>query len=105
MIDISERNNVIMVLGLLGAGFLISASYACFMAVARGRWAATRFSLLMALTNGCETGSALAGGRIAAGLGYGAAIAVLAGLSLSSLLFLKRMDTTGVRANGDRRSD
>lgn len=89
----------------LGAGFLISASYACFMAVARGRWAATRFSLLMALTNGCESGSALAGGRLSASLGYGAAIALLAGLSLSSLLFLKRVDTAGVRANGDKRSD
>jgi len=85
----------------LGAGFLISASYACFMVVARGRWAATRFSLLMALTNGCETGSALAGGRLAASLGYGAAIVMLAGLSLFSLFFLKRMDLPGVRANAD----
>jgi MFS family permease len=89
----------------LGAGFLISASYACFMAVARGRWAATRFSLLMALTNGCETGSALAGGRLAASLGYGAAIAVLAGLSLFSLIFLKRVDVSGVRVNDEKRGD
>ncbi len=89
----------------LGAGFLISASYACFMAVARGRWAATRFSLLMALTNGCETGSALAGGRLAASLGYGAAIAMLAGLSLFSLFFLKKLDASGVRANAEDRRD
>jgi MFS family permease len=89
----------------LGAGFLISASYACFMAVARGRWAATRFSLLMALTNGCETGSALAGGRLAASLGYGAAIAMLAGLSLLSLFFLKKLDVSGVRANAEERRD
>lgn len=88
----------------LAAGFLISASYACFMAVARGPWAATRFSLLMALTNGCESGSALAGGRIAASLGYAAAIAVLAGLSLFSLPFLKRVDASGVSADVEKRS-
>jgi PAT family beta-lactamase induction signal transducer AmpG len=89
----------------LGAGFLISASYACFMAVARGRWAATRFSLLMALTNGCETGSALAGGRLAASLGYGAAIVALAGLSLLSLPFLRRVDVSGVSADAEKRND
>ena len=89
----------------LAAGFLVSASYACFMAVSRGRWAATRFSLLMALTNGCETGSAFAGGRLAAGLGYGAAIVVLAGLSLFSLIFLKRLDVSGARVNDENRSE
>ena len=75
----------------LGAGFLISASYAVFMRAARGKWGATRFSLLMAMTNACESGSAFAVGRLAAVFGPGAAIAALAVLSLVSLPFIGRL--------------
>ena len=86
----------------LGAGFLISASYACFMSVVRGSWAATRFSLLMALTNACESASALIAGRLVAPLGYGGALLALAGLSVFSLPFLRKLDLTGVKAHADK---
>jgi len=87
------------------AGFLISASYACFMAVATGRWAATRFSLLMALTNACESASALAGGRIAAHSGYAVALPALAAVSLLSLPFIRRLTGHGARSNGSTSSE
>ena len=86
----------------LGAGFLISASYACFMNIVRGHWAATRFSLLMALTNACESGSALMAGRLVAPLGYGGALIVLAGLSVFSLPFLRKLDPTGDQAHAEK---
>lgn len=79
----------------LAAGFLVSASYALFMQVARGRWRATRFSLLMAATNGCEAGAGFTAGRIVPILGYGGALAALAALSLVSLPFLRRTGTAG----------
>jgi PAT family beta-lactamase induction signal transducer AmpG len=85
----------------LCAGFLISASYACFMSVARGRWSATRFSLLMAMTNACESGSAFVAGRLVPALGYAGALAALAVVSLLSLPFLSRIDPTGARADAE----
>ena len=87
------------------AGFLISASYACFMAVATGAWAASKFSLLMALTNACESASALAGGRIAAHSGYAVALPALAALSLLSLPFIRKLTGHGVRRNGSTSSE
>lgn len=84
------------------AGFLISSSYACFMSVARGPWGATRFSLLMAATNACESGSAFAAGRLAMPLGYGAALFALAAVSLVSLPFLRHVGTQGARGNDER---
>ncbi len=84
----------------LAAGFLVSASYAMFMQVARGRWRATRFSLLMAATNGCEAGAGFAAGRLVPSLGYGGALAALAALSLVSLPLLRH-----VRAGGGQTDD
>ncbi|HSQ68778.1 MAG TPA: MFS transporter [Steroidobacteraceae bacterium] len=86
----------------LGAGFLISASYACFMNIVKGHWAATRFSLLMALTNACESASALIAGRLVAPLGYGGALIALAGLSVFSLPFLRKLDATGDQAHVEK---
>jgi MFS family permease len=92
----------VALLGLvyLAAGFLVSASYALFMQVARGRWRATRFSLLMAATNGCEAGAGFAAGRLVPALGYGGALAALAALSLVSLPLLRH-----VRADGGQADD
>jgi len=92
----------VALLGLvyLAAGFLVSASYALFMQVARGRWRATRFSLLMAATNGCEAGAGFAAGRLVPALGYGGALAALAAVSLVSLPLLRH-----VRASGGRPDD
>jgi PAT family beta-lactamase induction signal transducer AmpG len=66
-------------------GVLTAASYALFMRLARGRYAATRFSALMAGTNACEAWAAFAGGRLQAALGYGAALPMLAAASLLAL--------------------
>jgi PAT family beta-lactamase induction signal transducer AmpG len=94
---------VVVALGAvyLGAGFLISTSYACFMDVARGRWAATRFSFLMAVTNACESGSAYVGGRLAAPFGYPLALIALAVASLFSLPFVGRMRLGEAGENGE----
>ena len=67
------------------AGALTAASYALFMRLARGRYAATRFSALMAGTNACEAWAAFAGGRLQVTLGYGPALAILAAASLVAL--------------------
>ncbi len=87
----SQQSLALLTAIYLGAGFLISSSYACFMRVARGKWGATRFSLLMALTNACESGSAFAVGRLSGAFGPGGAIAALAAVSLLSLPFIGRL--------------
>lgn len=72
------------------------------MCVVRGPWAATRFSLLMALTNACESAAALIAGRLVAPLGYGGALLALAGLSVFSLPLLRKIDLTGVQAHAEK---
>lgn len=69
-------------------GFLTAASYALFMKLARGRFSATRFSLFMAMTNGCEAWAGFAGGRMKEPLGYPVAFLVLVGASLLALPLL-----------------
>ena len=95
------RSLHVVLFGLVyvSAGFLISSSYALFMNVARGRWRATRFSLLMALTNACETGSGFLGGRLVMSLGYSGSLGAMAALSLLSLPFLRCVRPNGVRAH------
>jgi hypothetical protein len=46
-------------------GTLTASSYALFMSLSRGDFAATRFSLFMAMTNACEAWSGFAGGAFA----------------------------------------
>lgn len=46
-------------------GTLTASSYALFMSLSRGDFAATRFSLFMAMTNACEAWSGFAGGSFA----------------------------------------
>lgn len=53
------------VAGYVGIGALTATSYALFMTLSRGEYAATRFSLFMAMTNACEAWSAFVGGRFA----------------------------------------
>jgi predicted MFS family arabinose efflux permease len=74
-------------LGLLylGAGFLICASYTLLMSLSRGRYAATRFSLFMSATNGCEAWAAFVGGRLSAPLGQSGAMVALVVASLLAL--------------------
>lgn len=81
-------------LALLGVmyvfvGLFTAASYALFMDLTNPRLAGTQFSTFMAATNGCESWSALAGGRIAASAGYPAAFLAMCAASLLSLPLLK----------------
>ncbi len=50
----------------LAIGLLTASSYALFMTLSRGEFAATRFSVFMALTNACEAGAGFVGGRFGA---------------------------------------
>jgi PAT family beta-lactamase induction signal transducer AmpG len=47
-------------------GALTASCYALFMTLSRGDFSATRFSLLMAMTNACEAWAGFVGGRFAA---------------------------------------
>lgn len=83
-------------LALLGGmyffvGLFTAASYALFMDITDPRLAGTQFSTFMAATNGCESWSTFAGGRIAGASGYPAAFAVMSLASVMSLLVLGRI--------------
>ena len=69
-------------------GLFTAASYALFMDLTDPRLGATQFSAYMAATNACESWSAWAGGRLAAGQGYPAAFAMMSLVSLASLPLL-----------------
>jgi PAT family beta-lactamase induction signal transducer AmpG len=66
-------------------GLLTASSYALFMALSRGRYAATRISLFMAMTNACEAWAAFVGGRLAV-QSYGFGLLVLAAVACLALL-------------------
>jgi MFS family permease len=88
--DLSGGRHPIVLMALLTAmyffiGLFTAASYALFMDLTDPRLAGTQFSTFMAATNGCESWSALAGGRIAGGAGYPAAFLVMSAVSLLSL--------------------
>jgi MFS family permease len=74
-----------------GIGLLTAASYALFMDITNKNVAATQFSAFMGATNGCESWSALAIGRMAGGWGYAAAFLAMSGLALLSLPVLALM--------------
>jgi hypothetical protein len=69
----------------VASGFLICSSYALFMQVSRGDFAATRFSLFMSATNGCEAWAAFAGGRLAGVYGHTGAMLILVAVSMLAL--------------------
>lgn len=70
-------------------GLFTAASYALFMDLTDARLGGTQFSAFMAATNGCESASAWAGGRITGVWNYGAAFLALSAVSLLSLTLLK----------------
>lgn len=71
-----------------GLGALTTASYALFMELTSPTLAATQFSAFMGATNGCESVSAFAVGRLVQASGYPVAFAVMAAASLVSLPLL-----------------
>ena len=70
-------------------GLFTAASYALFMDLTDARLGGTQFSAFMSATNGCESWSAWAGGRIVGGANYAAAFLALSVVSLLSLPLLK----------------
>jgi MFS transporter (putative signal transducer) len=70
-------------------GAFTASSYALFMHLTNKSLGATQFSTFMAATNGCESWSGWAGGRIAGASGYGVSFIVMSGVSLLSMLTLK----------------
>jgi MFS transporter (putative signal transducer) len=72
-------------------GFFTATSYALFMDLTDARIGATQFTAFMAGTNACESWSAWAGGRLAAGQGYPAAFLALSAVSLLGLPLLRLM--------------
>ena len=80
-------------LGLLactafGIGLFTAASYAMFMDITQPAVAATQFSAFMGATNGCESWSSFAVGRIIAGQGYPIGMIVMCLVSLAALPLL-----------------
>ncbi len=73
----------------LGLGTFVAVSYAFFMDLTDPDLGATQFSTFMAATNGCESWSAWAGGRLVASAGYAAAFFAMSAVSLLSLSILK----------------
>ena len=80
-------------------GLFTAASYALYMDLTDRRAAGTQFSAFMAATNGCESWSALAGGRMAASAGYPAAFIAMSVVSLLSLPLLRRLAAPERRLN------
>lgn len=79
-----------LLLGILAAsaftvGLYTSSSYALFMDLTRPTIAATQFSAFMGATNGCESWSVWAMGRLHGAHGYARALLVLCGVSLLAL--------------------
>jgi PAT family beta-lactamase induction signal transducer AmpG len=69
----------------LAIGLFTASSYALLMDLTEPRLAATQFSAYMGATNGCEAWAGLTVGRLVPALGYPAAFAVLAAVSLAAL--------------------
>ena len=72
----------------LGIGSFTSASYALFMDITNPLIAATQFSAFMGATNGCESWSSLAAGKIITEYSYSTALLVMSGISVLGLPIL-----------------
>lgn len=72
-------------------GMFTASSYALFMDVTNPKLGATQFSSFMAATNGCEAWVVYSSGIIAAGSDLKVAFLIMCGISIVSLLFLKKI--------------
>ncbi len=78
----------------LGIGVFTSAAYAMYMDLTDPKIAATQFSAFMGSTNGCESWSTYAVGRIVPPFGYPIGFLAMCIVSIISLLILWRMRPT-----------
>ncbi len=83
-------------------GLFTASSYALFMDLTDARLGGTQFSAFMSATNGCESWSAWAGGRIVGPGNYAAAFLIMAAASLLSLPLLKWLARERGRAPATR---
>ncbi len=89
---IPETGWMIMYSGMyFFAGMFTAASYALFMDVTNPKLGATQFSTFMSATNGCEAWVVYSAGIIAAASDYNIAFLVMCMVSLSALLFLRKI--------------
>jgi len=72
-------------------GLFTAASYALFMDLTDARLGGTQFSAFMAATNGSESGSAWAAGRIVGPANYPTAFLALSAVSFLGLPLLQRL--------------
>ncbi len=79
-----------------------ASSYALFMDLTDARLGGTQFSAFMSATNGCESWSAWAGGRIVGPGNYAAAFLAMAAASLLGLPLLKWLARERGRAPATR---
>jgi predicted MFS family arabinose efflux permease len=79
-----------------GIGALTASSYALFMTLSRGEFAATRFSVFMAMTNACEAWAGFVGGRFAVH-GYGLTLLSLTAVSCMAALPLAIVSKSSYR--------
>jgi MFS transporter, PAT family, beta-lactamase induction signal transducer AmpG len=78
----------LLVIMYLFIGLFTASSYALFMDLTDPALGGTQFSTYMAATNGCESWSAWAGGRIAGRTGYASAFLTMSAVSLGGLVLL-----------------
>ncbi|QQS48987.1 MAG: MFS transporter [Acidobacteriota bacterium] len=78
-------------------GLFTAASYALFMDLTDPRLGGTQFSAYMAATNGCESWSGWAGGRLAARSGYASSFFVMSLFSILSLFLLRLIAKVAIR--------
>ncbi len=79
---------VLLAAAAFGIGLFTAASYALFMDITHPAVAATQFSAFMGATNGCESWSSFAVGRIIANQGYPVGMIAMCVASLMSLPLL-----------------
>ncbi len=72
----------------LGIGAFTTASYALFMDISRPAIAATQFSAFMGATNGCESWSSFASGKLIASHGYPTSMLAMSLISLLAIPLL-----------------
>jgi len=89
----SGRNWIVALLAILYIciGLFTAASYALFMDITDPRIGATQFSAFMGATNGCESWSSFAVGRLISGYNYAGAFLIMSVISLASLPILKAL--------------
>jgi PAT family beta-lactamase induction signal transducer AmpG len=101
MFDQHRSRALLVCLGgaAFGIGLFTAASYAMFMDITRPAVAATQFSAFMGLTNGCESWSTWASGRIIFRYDYPVALLLLCVVSLLSLALLPLLDMNKASGN------